>query len=26
VFNGMQLTGSEFGKYMRGPSGNKKKV
>jgi dihydroorotate dehydrogenase electron transfer subunit len=26
VFNGMQLVGSEFGKYMRGPSGNRKKV
>ncbi|MDP2216370.1 MAG: dihydroorotate dehydrogenase electron transfer subunit [Methanolobus sp.] len=24
VFNGMQLVGSEFGKYMRGASGNKK--
>ncbi|TGC10588.1 dihydroorotate dehydrogenase electron transfer subunit [Methanolobus halotolerans] len=24
VFNGMQLIGSEFGKYMRGPGGNKK--
>ncbi|MDW7733433.1 MAG: dihydroorotate dehydrogenase electron transfer subunit [Methanolobus sp.] len=24
VFNGMQLVDSEFGKYMRGPSGNKK--
>ncbi|WP_406659768.1 dihydroorotate dehydrogenase electron transfer subunit [Methanolobus sp. ZRKC3] len=25
VFNGMQLIDSEFGNYMRGPSGNKKK-